>query len=106
MRLVKFHAKAKEAIRELSKPAKNEIGGLLLKLQVGITLGMPDSKPMPSVSQGVHELRVKDSAGIYRVFYYIKSEHGILVFHVFTKKTQKTPLREIELARKRLREML
>jgi len=47
MKLVKFHAKAREAIKELSKPAKNEIGGLLLKLQVGIILGMPESKPMP-----------------------------------------------------------
>lgn len=82
------------------------MGELLLKLQLGITLGMPNSKPMPSVHPGAHELRLKDTAGIYRVFYYLKSEQGILVFHAFTKKTQKTPQGEIELGKKRLKEML
>lgn len=78
----------------------------MLKLQYGISLGMPHAKPMASVKPGVYELRVKDSAGIYRVFYFVKSQDGILVFHAFTKKTQKTPQSEIETAKKRLKEML
>lgn len=106
MRLVKLHVKAREAIRIFSKPIRKEIGELLLKLQFGVTLGMPVSKPMPSVFPGAHELRLKDGAGVYRVFYYLKSEQGILVFHAFTKKTQKTPRSEVELAMTRLREML
>jgi len=61
---------------------------------------------MPSVGIGVAEIRVKDRDGIYRTFYYVKSRKGILVFHAFVKKTQKTPKQEIELARKRLSEML
>jgi phage-related protein len=35
-----------------------------------------------------------------------KSKRGILIVHAFVKKTQKTPPREITLARKRLEEML
>ena len=93
-------------IRAFAKPIKRDIGELLLKLQFGISLGMPESKPMPSIYQGAYELRLKDAAGIYRVFYYLKSEQGILVFHAFTKKTQKTPKSEIEIGKKRLKEML
>ena len=79
---------------------------LLLKLQYGISFGMPHAKPISSIRQGVYELRVKDSAGIYRVFYFTKSQDGILVFHAFTKKTQKTPQAEIKTAKKRLKEMI
>jgi len=32
--------------------------------------------------------------------------NGVLVFHAFAKKTQRTPPQEIELARKRLKELL
>ena len=61
---------------------------------------------MTTVAAGAYELRVKDADGIYRVFYYLKSAEGILVFHAFVKKTQATPQNEIETARKRLWEML
>ncbi|CAN5560344.1 hypothetical protein BH10ACI2_BH10ACI2_13130 [soil metagenome] len=106
MRLVKLHEKAREAIRGFSKPVRLDIGELLIKLQLGINLGMPVSRPMPTIASGTHELRLKDTAGVYRVFYYLKSEHGILVFHAFTKKTQKTPQNEIETAKRRLESML
>lgn len=67
---------------------------------------MPLSRTMPTIRRGVHELRVKDAAGIYRAFYVLQSSRGVIIFHSFGKKTQKTPLYEVELARKRLREML
>jgi phage-related protein len=40
------------------------------------------------------------------VFYYTASAAGILVFHAFAKKTQRTSDSEVELARKRLKELL
>ena len=67
---------------------------------------MPLSRPIPSVAMGISEIRVSDSAGIYRTFYYTKSAAGILVCRAFVKKTQATPEREIALARSRLKEML
>jgi phage-related protein len=36
----------------------------------------------------------------------LQSSRGVIVFHAFMKKTQKTAAREIELGRKRLREVL
>jgi phage-related protein len=73
---------------------------------MGERLGMPNSRPMPGVSAGVWELRVKGEDGSYRAFYYTASAEGVLVFHAFVKKTQRTPPLEIEVARKRLKELL
>lgn len=67
---------------------------------------MPNSRPMPAVGPGVSELRVKGDDGIFRVFYYTASAQGVLIFHAFVKKTQRTPPTEIELARKRWKELL
>ena len=73
---------------------------------MGESLGMPNARLMPAVSSGVWELRVRGEDGIFRVFYYTASSKGVLVFHAFKKKTQRTPLSEIDLARKRLKELL
>ena len=78
----------------------------LFRLQQGETLGMPLARPMPTVAPGVSELRVKGEDGIFRVFYFTATAKGILVFHAFVKKTQRTPPLEIELAKKRLKELL
>jgi phage-related protein len=101
-----FHDKALVALREFPDEAKKETGQAIRDLQRGMALEMPLSRPMPSIGIGVSEIRVRDREGIYRTFYYVKSFKGILVFHAFVKKTQKTPSKEIEIARKRLREML
>lgn len=73
---------------------------------MGEHLAMPNARPMPAVSPGVTELRVKGADGIFRAFYYTASPDGVLVFHAFVKKTQRTPPLEIVLARKRLKELL
>jgi phage-related protein len=73
---------------------------------MGEQIGMPNSRPMPIVGPGVSELRLKNEDGIFRVFYYTASPQGVLVFHAFVKKTQRTPASEIELAKKRLKEIL
>ena len=106
MKKVLFHPKALEEFRELPKPIRSAFGELLRILQEGISLGMPASRPMPSVARGVDELRVKDVSGQYRAFYLKKSSAGILVLRAFHKKTQETPTSEIKLARKRLQELI
>jgi len=55
---------------------------------------------------GASELRIRDQAGIYRAFYYLKSARGVLVFHAFVKKGRATPLPEMNMGRKRLKELL
>jgi phage-related protein len=65
-----------------------------------------DWKPLPSVGKGVRELRIWDKSGTYRVVYFIKSKEAVFVLHAFSKKSQATLKREIDLARKRLKEVV
>ncbi|MDI9349900.1 MAG: type II toxin-antitoxin system RelE/ParE family toxin [Candidatus Symbiobacter sp.] len=51
------------------------------------------------------EMRMKGKDGIARAFYVTKSSYRVIVVHVFSKKTQKTPRREINTALKRYKEM-
>jgi len=106
VRAIIFHPKAREAIRRFPKEVRLRLGRGLFRLQLGEQLGMPNARPMPGVAAGVSELRVKGEDGSFRAFYYAASSRGVLVFHAFVKKTQRTPPLEIELGRKRLKELL
>ena len=50
------------------------------------------------------ELRVRFSTNVYRIIYCMK-DGKIVLLHGFRKKTQKTPSREIEIARQRYKEL-
>lgn len=106
MKRVIWDKVAIETIRSFSAEVRQEIGALLRILQDGGQLGMPQSRPVKQVASSAFELRVKDRDGIYRVFYVLFDKHRIMVPHAFTKKTQKTPLQEIETAQKRLRRLI
>ena len=106
MKTAVFHPKARDTIREFPEDVRREFGKVIFDLQKGKRVSMPMSRPMSSVALGVEELRVKDRSGAYRVFYYTKLADSVLIFHAFTKKTQKTPPNEVALAKKRLKEIL
>jgi phage-related protein len=101
-----FHPAARAAIRSFPEDVRQELGKAIYDLQKCEVLSMPLSRPMPSIEQGAAELRIRDRSGIYRAFYYARSARGILVFHAFVKKTQATPTNELDLGRKRLKELL
>ncbi len=106
MKPLRFHPKALSFLQEQSTAIRKELGEALRDIQRGISIGMPVSRPMPSVAAGVHELRVKDEKATVRVFYFTKLASAILVIHGFVKKTQKTPQHELELGKKRLKEAI
>jgi phage-related protein len=106
VKAAKFHPSVRSILREFPEEIRREIGKAIFDLQKGEKLTMPLSKPMPDVGSNVHELRVKDRGGAYRAFYLTVAEDGVYIFHAFKKTTQATPKREIELGKKRLREML
>lgn len=54
----------------------------------------------------VWEMRMKGKDGIARAAYVTATERRVVVVHVFVKKTQKTPRREIEIALRRAKEIL
>jgi phage-related protein len=67
----------------------------------GPNLGMPHTRAM---GDGLFELRLKTAEGIARIFYCIMVGRKIVVLHQFIKKTDKTPPRELETARRRMKE--
>jgi phage-related protein len=85
---------------------KREIGEALRDVQKGFSLGLPLSRPMPAITSGAHELRVRSATTVVRVFYFVKLADTIVVFHGFQKKTQKTPTQELAVGQQRLKEVL
>jgi phage-related protein len=69
----------------------------------GKRLGMPISRPLPSLGKGLHELRLSGKAGEYRVFYVIKVGDAIYVLHATEKKKQEIDRRTADLIRHRMR---
>jgi len=87
-----------------SANARMEAGFLLRLLQKGELLAMPHSRPMPSVGRSCHELRIIDENTTWRIIYRIDTD-AIIILEVFSKKTNKTPNRIIEICKKDLRTM-
>lgn len=73
-----------------------------LLLEFGPDLRMPHSKAM---GNGLFELRARGRDGIGRSFYCFVKGKRIVILHAFIKKTQATPKRELEIARKRMKEV-
>jgi phage-related protein len=86
-----------------SAEARREAGLLLRRLQRGEKLSMPQSRPMPSIGRGCHELRVPDDAKIWRIVHRLDDD-AIVILDVFAKKTRKTPRAVINRCKKRIRE--
>jgi phage-related protein len=59
---------------------------------------------MPSVGSGACEIRIH-AEGTWRVIYVAKFAEAVYVLHCFRKKSMKTPLVDIRLARKRYQEI-
>jgi phage-related protein len=68
----------------------------------GPDLGMPHTRAM---GDGLFELRLKAAEGIARIFYCTVVDRRIVFLHQFVKKSDKTPRKELELARQRLKEI-
>jgi phage-related protein len=68
----------------------------------GPDLGMPHTRAMGG---GLFELRLKAAEGIARVFYCVASDRRIVFLHQFVKKSGKAPPKELEIARRRMKEL-
>ena len=86
-----------------SQAARIGAGYLLRRLQRGESLGMPHSRPMPSIGPRCHELRIDDAGASWRIVYRVEPD-AVVILEVFSKKTRKTPNAVIEACKRRLRE--
>jgi phage-related protein len=85
-----------------SQEARIEAGYLLGRLQQGENLGLPHSRPMPSIGRRCHELRVPDKDQAWRIIYRIDPD-AILILDVFAKTTRRTPQSVIDTCKGRLK---
>ena len=100
MKTITFLGTSLDDIRNFPELARNEAGYQLNKVQQGLD---PDSwKPISSIGLGVKEIRIRKE-GIYRVIYLAKYAETVYVIHAFTKKTQKTEQKDINLAKERIK---
>ncbi len=86
-----------------SLPAEDRavLGGDLRRIQFGWPIGMPLVRPF---GEGLWEVRSSLPSRREARAVFVVDENGIVVLNGFIKKTQKTPPKEIALARKRLKE--
>lgn len=104
MRKLFFLGDSLKRLREFPDAPRQNLGYQLNRVQQG--LRPIDRKSMPSIGSGVEEARERDATGAYRVIYIARYPEGVYVLHAFQKKTQQTPQVDIELAKKRLAEIM
>jgi phage-related protein len=97
--LVWLHGEVKTP--PFSRETRVETGVLLRQLQQGVLIGLPHSRPMPSIGERCHELRIRDAEKNWRIIYRIDDD-AILIVEVFTKSTRTTPKNVIDICKKRL----
>jgi len=101
---VEFRGSSLDDLRAFPVDARRAAGHQIDRVQRGQE---PDDwKPMPSIGQGVREIRIWDEAGTFRVVYVARFTQAVYVLHCFQKKTDKTARTDLALATKRYRELL
>ncbi len=102
-RITFYNARAKS--QALAFP-KGILGSFLRSLELleefGPSIGMPHVRPL---RKGLFEVRVQGKEGQGRALYCVLPDQELIIVSVFVKKSRKTPLSEIRLAQKRMKEI-
>jgi phage-related protein len=102
MKTVEFIGSSLDDMSAFPIEVRRAVGHELWQVQNG--LKPSDYKPMPVIGSGAYEIRVH-LMGEWRVIYVAKFEDTVYVLHAFHKKTQATRQQDIEVARRRYRQI-
>lgn len=95
-------APVREFLLDLADADRRTLGKDIAKAEFGWPIGMPSCRPMGA---GLFEIRSNLGDGrIGRVLFGITGS-GMVLLHGFIKKTQATPKADLDLARRRLKEV-
>ena len=98
-----YSARVESSVHELPKTLRARFFALVDRMETyGPNLGEPHTKAM---GDGLFEMRLKGAEGIARVFYCAVIGRRIVLLHCIVKKDAKTPLDELDTARRRLKEV-
>lgn len=90
---------AEKELREFSQEVQLEFQGHFENLRTQGKIDFPDSK---KIKRNLFEIRVKYE-GEYRGFYAYVEKLEIIILHLFRKKTQKMPAKNLKVAERRLK---
>lgn len=94
----------KEFLNSLSLPARARVVKLFNRLtEYGVLLKEPYTR---QVRGKIRELRIRDNQGAIRILYFTYTGKRFILLHGFIKKTEKTPVQDIELAEKRMNDFI
>jgi len=88
-------------LRDLDRDGRKVIGADIKTLQIGWPVGMPLARKL---SDNLWELRSRLKIGIARTFFTMHVRKLVLL-HGFVKKSQKTPAKELAIAKRRLNKL-
>lgn len=91
---------AEKELRQLSEKVQLEFEAFFKILELEGKLDFPQAK---KITKDLFEIRIK-LKGEYRGFYAYVGKLDIIVLHFFRKKAQKTPIKDVELAQRRLKQ--
>lgn len=91
----------REWLQSLSRKDKKAIGVDIMTVEYGWPVGMPTCRPM---SKGLYEVRTRLGDRTARVLFCFQDDEMVLL-HGFIKKSRTTPKSDLELARKRQKEV-
>lgn len=93
----------REWLKKLAKEDKKAIGEDIKTVQFGWPIGMPVVK---KIARDLWEIRSRIKDGIARILFTVIDHDKLVLLHGFIKKTDKIPQNELELAQRRLKELL
>ena len=101
--IIYYNESVEESILTMPVGLQARYISLSIRMQLhGAHLGEPHTK---GLGDGLFELRLKGAEGIARVFYCTLVCQRIVMLHSFVKKTQKTPVGNMRIARSRMQEV-
>ncbi len=101
--IVSYNSEVQEDIMSLPIALQARYVGLTERMiEYGPNLGLPHTDAMGG---GLFELRLKGAEGIARVLFFTLVEREIAMLHSYIKKSQKTPDKELKIAKLRMKEM-
>jgi phage-related protein len=104
---IRWQGDSRRVTHGFPKGARNALGKELTRIQMG--LQPRNGKWLTGVGRSVQEIRIAHSKEAYRVIYVTKLADCIYVLHAFHKKAKtgiETPKEEIDLAKKRYKELV
>ncbi|MBB5761502.1 type II toxin-antitoxin system RelE/ParE family toxin [Methylorubrum rhodesianum] len=97
------HEPVREWLRELPPEDKRVVGFDVRRVQLGWPIGLPVCRPMAG---GLFEVRSTLPSRREARLLFGFHEGRLIALHAFIKKAQRTPASELELARRRLKEVM